>query len=144
MTRQAPDGGTQPPEGATPVAVVRAIQEAIGRGDLLPLMGRLHRNVTWSVNVARRDAAPWFGLYRGRQGVLRFFEDLSRVEMRRFDVRGVLGDGDLVMVWLQVGWTSPTGRDVDMNEVQIWRFEDDRVISVELLSDTLAAAEAFG
>lgn len=135
--------GPDTPTAATPVDVVRGIQEALGRGDLMAPMAHLARDVVWRQSVTRRDAAPWFAEYRGRQGVLAFFEALSQVQMREFTIRAVVGDEHVVMAWLRVAWTAPSGREVDMDEVQIWRFEGAKVVAVDLVSDTLAVADAF-
>jgi ketosteroid isomerase-like protein len=128
---------------SSPVETVRAIQEALGRGDIMAPMAHLARKVRWAVNTARRDAAPFFGEYHGRQGVAAFMEAMDTVDMTSFEIKAVVGEGDLVMVWLHMAFTAPTGRTVDMDETQVWRFEDGKVISVDLYPDTLAVADAF-
>jgi ketosteroid isomerase-like protein len=131
------------PPAASNVETVRSIQEALGRGDIMAPMAHLARKVRWAVNTARRDAAPFFGEYHGRQGVAAFMEAMDTVEMTSFEIKSVVGEGDLVMVWLHMAFTAPTGRTVDMDETQVWRFEDGKVISVDLFPDTLAVADAF-
>jgi ketosteroid isomerase-like protein len=136
-------GSTAPPPASSPVDTVRHIQEALGRGDILAPMAHLSRNVRWAVSCSDRDAAPFFQEYTGRQGVVAFMQAMDVVDMTAFDIKAVVGEGDLVFVWLHMAFTAPTGRTVDMDETQVWTFSDGKVISVDLFPDTKAVAEAF-
>lgn len=123
--------------------IVYAIQEAIRRGDLMELMAHVARDIRWAVNTNDRRAAPWFGEYRGRKGVLAFFEALSQVDVVEFTIKAVVGEGDLVAAWLHVEYQVPSGSDVKMDEVQFWRLRDGKVESVDLFPDTLAIFRGF-
>ena len=131
------------PAPLSPVETVRQIQEALGRGDIMAPMAHLSRKVRWAVACADRQAAPFFKEYTGRQGVVAFMQDMDVVEMNDFQIKAVIGEGDLVMVWLHMAFTAPTGRTVDMDETQIWTFSDGKVIAVDLFPDTQAVADAF-
>jgi ketosteroid isomerase-like protein len=123
--------------------IVRTITEALGRGDLLAVMGLVSRDVRWAVNAADRDAAPWFGVYQGKRSLPDFFAELSLLTFTDFTLKAMLSDGDLVITWLHVAFTSPKGRDVDMEEVQVWQLADGKVRSVDTLLDTAAVGAAF-
>jgi ketosteroid isomerase-like protein len=126
------------------VETVRAIQEALGQGDIMAPMAHLAKDVRWAVACADREAAPFFKEYTGRQGVLAFMQDMDVVTMDDYQIKAVIGEGDLVAVWLHMAFTAPSGRAVDMDETQIWRFRPDgKVISVDLFPDTQAVAAAF-
>ncbi len=122
---------------------VRAVTEALGRGDLLAVMGMVSKNVRWAVNAADREAAPWFGVYQGKRSLPDFFTELAKLTFTDFTLKAILSDGDLVVTWLHVAFTSPLGRSVDMEEVQIWQLADGKVVSVDTLLDTAAVAAAF-
>jgi ketosteroid isomerase-like protein len=128
---------------AAHVETVRQIQEALGRGDIMAPMAHLSRKVRWAVACADRDAAPFFKEYTGRQGVVAFMEAMDVVDMTAFEIKAVVGQGDLVFVWLHMAFTAPTGRVVDMDETQIWTFADGKVVAVDLFPDTQAVARAF-
>ncbi len=123
--------------------IVRSVTEALSRGDLLAVMGLVDRNVRWAVNAADRDAAPWFGVYQGKRSLPDFFAQLAELDFSEFELKALLSDGDLVMTWLHVAFTSPKGRQVDMEEVQIWRLADGKIVSVDTLLDTAAVGAAF-
>jgi ketosteroid isomerase-like protein len=125
------------------VDTVRAVTEALGRGDLLAVMGMVSKDVRWAVNAADREAAPWFGVYQGKRSLPDFFAELAKLDFTDFTLKAILSDGDLVITWLHVAFTSPLGREVDMEEVQIWRLADGKVTSVDTLLDTAAVAAAF-
>lgn len=127
----------------TNAEIVREISDALKRGDLLAVMGHVTKDVRWAVNVADRDAAPWFPEYVGKRSLPAFFEALSTVEFTDFTVKAVVAEGDLVITWLHVAFTTPSGKEVDTEEVQIWQLRDGKVESVDTLLDTLAVAQAF-
>jgi ketosteroid isomerase-like protein len=126
------------------VDTVRAVTEALGRGDLLAVMGMVSKDVRWAVNAADREAAPWFGVYQGKRSLPDFFAELAKLDFTDFTLKAILSEGDLVITWLHVAFTSPLGREVDMEEVQIWQLADGKVASVDTLLDTAAVAAAFG
>ena len=134
---------TAAPTPLSHVETVRQIQEALGRGDIMAPMAHLSRKVRWAVACADRDAAPFFKEYTGRQGVAAFMQDMDVVEMTDFQIKAVIGEGDLVMVWLHMAFTAPTGRSVDMEETQVWTFSEGKVVAVDLFPDTQAVAAAF-
>jgi len=122
---------------------VREITQALARGDLLHVMSKLSKDIRWAVNAADRDGAPWFRVYEGRKSLPEFFAELARVTFSDFTLKAVASDGDVVMTWLHVAFTGPSGRSVDMEEVQIWSFEGGKVRSVDTLLDTAAVAAVF-
>ena len=123
--------------------IVRTVTDALGRGDLLAVMGLVARDVRWAVNAADRTAAPWFKVYEGKRSLPEFFAELARVTFTDFTLKATLSEGDLVVTWLHVAFTTPTGGSVDMEEVQIWRLADGKVTSVDTLLDTAAVGAAF-
>ena len=123
--------------------IVRATTAALGGGDLVAVMGLVSKDVRWAVKATERDAAPWFGGYQGKRSLPDFFAELSRLTFTDFTLKAILGDGDLVITWLHAAFTSPRGRDVDMDEVQIWQLAHGRVRSVDTLLDTAAVGAAF-
>jgi ketosteroid isomerase-like protein len=122
---------------------VREITEALARGDLLAIMGKLSKDIRWAVNAADRDAAPWFRVYEGRKSLPDFFSELAQLEFSDFTLKTVASDGDVVITWLHVAFVAPSGRSVDMEEVQIWQFENGKVKAVDTLLDTAAVAAVF-
>ena len=123
--------------------IVKTVTDALGRGDLLAVMGLVAKDVRWAVNAADRDAAPWFRVYEGKRSLPDFFAELAQLTFTDFTLKAMLSDGDLVVTWLHVAFTSPSGGEVDMEEVQIWRLADGKVTSVDTLLETAAVGAAF-
>jgi ketosteroid isomerase-like protein len=82
-------------------------------------------------------------VYEGKRSLPDFFAELARLTFSDFTLKAMLSEGDLVITWLHVAFTSPKGRPVDMEEVQIWRLADGKVQSVDTLLDTAAVGAAF-
>jgi ketosteroid isomerase-like protein len=125
------------------VDTVRTIQEALGRGDIMAPMAHFSKKLRWAVACTDREAAPFFKEYTGRQGVAAFMQDMDVVTMNDFRILDIFGEGELVTVLLHMAFTAPTGRTVDMDEIQLWRFEENKVVAVDLFPDTQAVAAAF-
>jgi len=125
------------------VEIVRALSAALEQGDPLAIMARVTRDVVWTVHAADPDAAPWFGTYRGKRELLDLFAALGTLTFTDVTHKGIVADGDLVMVWLGISLTTPNGTDVQMDEVQIWTLADGRVVAVDVLCDTAAVAAGF-
>ena len=123
--------------------IVRRASDAVVQGDALALMAHLSPDVVWTVGAAEPEAAPWFGEYCGKRGVLQFLEDLSAVGPVEITDKAVLADGDLVVTWVHVIFRGPNGRAVEMDEAHFWRLADGRIVAVDLLVDTAAVAAAF-
>jgi ketosteroid isomerase-like protein len=127
----------------TALETVTALYDAIGRQDQQAIFDLLHDDVEWKINCADPGPVPWFGHFRGKDGVGRFFQGLTAAEFTDFTPKAMAADGDLVMVWLHVGLTAPTGKTVDMSEVNIWEVCDGKIVKMEALEDTAAVKEAF-
>jgi ketosteroid isomerase-like protein len=128
---------------ASNIEIVRGVHAALAAGDYLKVMSRVAKNVRWAVNAADRNAAPWFRVYNGKADLPAFFEDIRNATFSKVQMRAVIGEGDLVMSWSDVAFSTPKGRTVNMQEVQVWRLADGKIVSVDTLLDTAAIAAAF-
>jgi ketosteroid isomerase-like protein len=127
----------------TNAEIIRAASGAVVQGDALALMGYLASDVRWQVHSAEPDAAPWFGVYRGKRGVLQFLEDIAAIGPVEITERALVAEGDLVVTWVHVKFRGPTGRVADMDEAHFWRLVDGRIVTVDIMLDTAAVAAAF-
>jgi len=119
------------------------VLDALSRGDFMTIMGLVARDVHWAVNAADRDAAPWFGVYSGRASLPGLFEALASVTFTDVTLKALIGEGDIIASWSNIAFTSPKGRSVSMQEVQIWHVVDGKIKSVDTLLDTAAVGAAF-
>jgi uncharacterized protein len=125
------------------IDVIKQLYEAIGRQDLPAVLDLLHDDVRWTVNCAAPGHVPWFGDFRGKSQVPRFFEGLTAARFTDFSPKAMAADGDLVFVWLHVALTAPNGKSVDMSEVHVWQLRGHKVGSVDILEDTAAVRDAM-
>ena len=123
--------------------IVRAASDAVVRGDALALMGYLSSDIRWEVHADDPDAAPWFGIYRGKRGVLQFLEDIAAIGPVEITDRALVADGDLVVTWVHVKFRGPNHRAADIDEAHFWHLVDGRIDAVDILLDTAAVAATF-
>jgi ketosteroid isomerase-like protein len=128
---------------ATNAEIVSTVLDALSRGDFMKIMGLVAKDVRWAVNAADREAAPWFGVYRGRASLPGLFAAFATVQFTDVTLKALIGSGDIIASWSDVAFTSPKGRSVAMQEVQIWQVVDGKIASVDTLLDTAAVAAAF-
>lgn len=123
--------------------IVLAASGAMALADALALMGYLAADVRWQVHAADPGAAPWFGVYRGKRGVLQFLQDIAVIGPVEITDLALVSEGDLVVKWIRVRFRGSDGRTTDMDEAHFWRLVDGRIVSVDILVDTVAVAAAF-
>lgn len=107
------------------VETVRNIYTAFGRQDVPAILERLAPDVDWEY-AYRDEGIPWLLPRKGREGALAFLQSLSVLQLSKFDVQHVLGEGNLVVAVIEVeGVVVPTGkRIVEENEVHLWFFNE--------------------
>jgi hypothetical protein len=84
----------------------------------LTAIGHLAQDVRWTVNASDRSATPWFGDYKGRRNALACYEALSVINLTSYDFH-IIGDENVVRVWLQMEFMTSGRRLVEMHEVQV-------------------------
>lgn len=131
-----------------PVAVVSAIYEAFGRGDVPTILGFLADEVAWDADWAGNTAVD-AGLdhlraRRGHAGVVEFFTAVGACTMHEFRVLDLLASENQVVVEVVIDLGLPNGGRVRDEELHRWRFgPDGKVVSLRHYVDTakhLAAA----
>jgi ketosteroid isomerase-like protein len=127
--------------GEQDTAVVRAVYEAFGRGDVAAIMALVAPDAT----VQQSPAVPWGGTYTGHAGLGEFLTALtghldSRPETERLFADG---DGHVVQVGRTRGTVRATGAGFDVAEVHVWTVRDGLVQRYEAYLDTPAMRAAL-
>ncbi|MCU1427383.1 MAG: hypothetical protein JWL83_1383 [Actinomycetia bacterium] len=126
------------------VAAVQRVYEAYGRGDVDAVLAEVTDDVTWAAEAAS-TSVPWYGTYRGKGEVARFFKEIgSNVEVTDFTpLSFTSNDTDVIVaVW----WTytvNATGKRAAMHMQHWWRFVDGKIASFRGSEDTEQSAAAF-
>ena len=92
-------------------SVVRAPWQ---RGDPLAVMGHVSRDVRWTVNAADPTPHPGSASTRASGACRTSWTTSPRSTSPRSTDKALLADGDLVVTWIHVAFTSPNGRAVDI------------------------------
>ncbi|HET7489663.1 MAG TPA: nuclear transport factor 2 family protein [Acidimicrobiales bacterium] len=126
------------------IDAVRRLYEAYGRGDVGGALADLADDVDWAAE-ASGTSVPWWGPFRGRSEVPRFFEAIgSSVDVTEFTpVSFTANDTDVVAV---VHWSytvRSTGKRASMYMQHWWRFAGGRIVFFRGSEDTEQSARAF-
>lgn len=128
------------------IEAVRRMYEAFGRGDLDAILAELADDVDWVTGSEAPDQAiPWFGSYRSKGDVPRFFKEIaSAIDVTEFEPLSFTSNDTDVMV--AVRWTytvKATGKRASVQMLHWWRFEEGKVVLVRTLEDVGASTPAF-
>ena len=119
---------------------------ALGRGDTEAILAELADEVDW-VSVTENGSArvPWYGKYRAKAEVARFFKEIgSDVQITQFEPLSFMSNDTDVMVALRWGITvNSTGKSVTLPMQHWFRFARGKVVSVRASEDSEQTAEAF-
>src|SRR3954470_9462003 len=74
------------PMSDSKIDATQRMYEALGRGDVEAILAELADDVDWvSVSEARHSSVPWYGSYRGKGDVPRFFKEIgSSIDISEF------------------------------------------------------------
>ena len=128
------------------ISTVKAMYEALGRGDVETIVNVVADDVDWSTDAAL-PGAPWYGPRHGKDGVRSFFAALAGAgPITEFTplVFTSNDEGD-VMVFIRYAFTvAATGKSVEMNMHHLFRFRDGKAYYVRSAEDTAQVTAAFG
>jgi ketosteroid isomerase-like protein len=141
-----PDATLSDERGA-PIATIRALYAAFGRGDLDAMLALIDPDVDWSLQVDAPDAAlvPMFRNGRGHDAVRHYFSGVADLDFNRFVPVRFLADGDTVIVQLEVDFTHRvTGKRARLEEIQ--RFvvsREGKIVHYRPFVDTATFIDVF-
>ena len=110
----------------THLDTIGSIYDAFGRGDINAILSRLSETIEWEYGANSTDV-PWLQPRKGRSGAAEFFQALSALEIKRFDVSRVADGGERLVVALVnlEAVVRDTGKPiVETDEVHIWHFDE--------------------
>ncbi len=128
------------------IEVIRSMYEAFGRGDMDAVLVDVADEVEWiSVTETPNPTVPWYGSYRGKGDVPRFFKEIgSNVEVTEFAPLSFTSNETDVMVALRWAITvRATGKSASLHMLHWWRFAEGKVVFVRTAEDTEQTAAAF-
>lgn len=126
------------------VETVGRVYEAFGRGDVPAILEQLADDVRWEYPSS--TDVPWLQPRQGREAVIGFFEALGALDFQTFNVKELLGTGDVVVAVLDVEFVVKAngGRHAEKDQMHLWRFDDaGKVVHFRHGTDTLGHQRAF-
>jgi ketosteroid isomerase-like protein len=126
-----------------PTDVVRAAYDAFSRGDLPAVLAMCAPDVDW--RYCGPSAAPYTGVYRGRDGVTRFFETLvANLSLTSFEPAEFLAAGPTVVVLgREAGASIGPGRGAAYDWVHVFVVGERGIESFREFPDAAAVESMF-
>ncbi len=117
------------------IALIRALYDAYGRGDVLDVFSTLAQDVV----IEQTPELPWGGSYQGLDGAREFFLGLMRHIESRVEVQEVFAAGNRVVVMARTrGLARATGTAFDIRAVHVFEVRRGKVSRFETYVDTPA------
>jgi uncharacterized protein len=127
------------------IEAVQRLYAAVGRNDVDAILAELADDVDWAAEAAS-TSVPWYGSYRGKAEVPRFFGEIgSNVEITDFTPLTYTSNQTDVMVPVRFAYTvKATGKRAAMTMQHWWRFAaDGKVVFFRGAEDTEQSVAAF-
>lgn len=126
------------------IDAVQRLYAAVFRGDVDAIVAELADDVDWAAEAAS-TSAPWYGNYRGKAEVPRFFKELaSNIEITEFTQVAYASNETDVMSVIRWSYTVPaTGRSTAMYMQHWWRFTGGKIVFFRGSEDSEQSAAAF-
>ena len=128
------------------IEALERVYAAFGRGDIDAILAELADDIDWvSVSEEANPVVPWYGRYRGKGDVPRFFKEIgSTIDVTEFTPLSFTANETDVMVALRWAFTvKATGKSAALHMQQWWRFTDGKIVFVRTCEDTKKSAAAF-
>jgi uncharacterized protein len=126
------------------VEAVQRLYEAVGRNDIDAILAELADDVDWAAEAAS-TSVPWYGSYRGKAEVPRFFDAIgSNIEITEFAPITLTSNETDVIATIRWAYTvNATGKKAAMYMQHWWRFADGKIVFFRGSEDTEQSAAAF-
>lgn len=128
------------------IEALQRVYAAFGRGDIDAILAELADDIDWvSVSEEANPVVPWYGRYRGKGDVRRFFKEIgSTIDVTDFTPLSFTANETDVMVALRWAFTvKATGKSAALHMQHWWRFTDGTIVFVRTCEDTEKSAAAF-
>jgi uncharacterized protein len=126
------------------IEAVQRFYAAYGRGDVDAVVAELADDVDWAAEAAS-TSVPWYGNYRGKGEVPRFFKEIgASVEITEFTlVSFTSNETDVVATVRWAYKVKATGKTAAMYMQHWWRFAEGKIVFFRGSEDTEQSAAAF-
>ena len=126
------------------IAAIQNFYAAFGCGDLAAALADLADDVDWAAEAAG-TGVPWWGSYRGKAEVPRFFKEIAtNLDITEFAMIGFTSNDTDVVATVHWTFTVPaTGRSASMYMQHWWRFADGKIVFFRGSEDSHQTASAF-
>src|ERR1700730_15634066 len=130
--------------GDVNIKTIQETYDAFGRGDIPFILDIVTDDVDWAADTAS-NAAPWYGIRHGREGVASFFKEFgSTMEVEEFTPISIAANNtDVHAVVRFRGKRTANGKQVSMNLHHFFQFRDGKISYYRGSEDTAITEAVF-
>jgi ketosteroid isomerase-like protein len=111
-----------------PVEVIERLYRAFDRQDVSAVLDCFSDEIV----IRQSDELPWGGIWKGKEGAMAFFTELTSRIRTRVDVERLIVAGDTVVeIGRTEGEAVASGRGFSIAEAHVFRVRAGRVVSME-------------
>ena len=125
------------------VAIVRALYEAFGKGDIPGVLGKFDQKIEWreAENFIYADRNPYIGPNAILEGV--FMRFVSEWNDFTVSPESIIDAGEqVVTLGTYSGTNKKTGKSVRAQMVHVWNMSDGKAVRFQQYTDTKQFADA--
>ena len=125
------------------VAIVRALYEAFGKGDIPGVLGKFDQKIEWreAENFIYADRNPYIGANAILEGV--FLRFVSEWPDFKVSPESIIDAGEqVVTLGTYSGTHKKTGKSVRAQMVHVWNMSDGKAVRFQQYTDTKQFADA--
>ncbi len=130
--------------GEENIKTIQRIYEAFGRGDVATIVDGVTDDVDWASDTSS-TVAPWYGVKKGKDGVLSFFEAFgSTMDVDEFTPLTFAANEDAVFTVVHFrARARATQKAVDMNLHHYFRFRGGKIFHYRGTEDSAQTEAAL-
>ena len=126
------------------LGIVKSIYKGFETRNIDTILNAMSEEVVW-LHPGDADLIPFAGTFKGREGVVRFFEiAFAQIDVLEQKIQSYEGSGDKVLV---LGYehmrVKNTGKEYRSNWIHMYTLSNGKVIAFEEFIDTSALVTAF-
>jgi ketosteroid isomerase-like protein len=143
--RMSENTTTNPSPPSDPkIAAVQRLYAAYGNADIDAVLAELSDDVDWAAE-ATGTSVPWWGSFRGKGEVPRFFKEIgTNVDVTEFSIVGLASNDTDVVATVHWAFTvHATGKSASMYMQHWFRFAGGKIVFFRGSEDTAQSAAAF-
>jgi ketosteroid isomerase-like protein len=113
------------------LGLTQKIYQGFATGNMQPLFESITDNTLW--NSHSHPTSPFHGVHKGAKEIEKYFSNMGKVELHKFDLLSMVESGNKVIILFDVERTIKENGIKNTGQfVHILEFQDDKIIQADI------------